>query len=297
MNKVLVTGGTGFLGRHLVKGLLNKYTDIEVRALSRHESDIAQTIVECSSDRLKPIIGDIREAETLKYALKDVDTVIHLAAMKHVDFCELYPTEAISINTIATMSLLKFFAGDTFVGMSTDKAVEASGCYGATKLLLEKLILEQARRSADRRYMVVRSGNIFGSSGSVIDKWKQQIRQTNEMTVTNLEMTRFFIDVNALVDFIIEIINRGRSGKIYIPPQETATLEDLTKAIIEFYGNDRTKMEVIGLRQGEKMHERLFSLVERDVISDLGSECSEHGQKLNVEEIKGWLTGCEERTH
>ena len=166
MNKVLITGGAGFLGKHLTKAFLDKYSGVEVRILARHESDIVETIVSCHSDRLKPIIGDIREIDTLKYALKGVDTVIHLAAMKHIDFCELYPQEAIAINTIATMNLLKLFAGDTFIGMSTDKAVEATGCYGATKLLLEKLILEQSRKDADRRYIVVRSGNIFGSSRS-----------------------------------------------------------------------------------------------------------------------------------
>lgn len=293
MNTVLITGGAGFLGRYLVRGLLKKYSDIEVRALSRHEKDVAEMIVSCHSDRLKPIIGDIREVDTLKYALKGVDTVIHLAAMKHVDFCESYPLEAVTINTIATMNLLNLFAGNTFIGMSTDKAVEATGCYGATKLLLEKLILEQARKNAERRYMVVRSGNIFGSSGSVIEKWKQQIRQNNKITIaTNLEMTRFFINVNTLVEFIIEVIERGENGKTYIPFQKVTTLENLAKAVIECYGDKKTRMEVTGLREGEKMHEKLFCPWESNIVSDLKIECSEHGEKLTIEEIKGWLTGC-----
>jgi FlaA1/EpsC-like NDP-sugar epimerase len=289
MDKVLVTGGGGFLGRYLIKGLLNKYSDIEVRALSRHEHDMTETIVHCDSDRLKPIIGDVREIDTLKYATRGVDTVIHLAAMKHVNFCELYPSEAIAINTIAVMNLLKVFAGDTFVGMSTDKAVEATGCYGATKLLLEKLILEQSRKDAARRYMVVRSGNIFGSSGSVIERWKQQIRQGNKITVTSLEMTRFYINVNNLANFIIEIIERGESGKIYVPFQKVATLEDLAKAVVELYGNKKTKMEITGLREGEKVHERLFSSFETNVVSNLNSQSSQCGERLSAEEVKDWL--------
>lgn len=293
MDKVLVTGGAGFLGRHLVKSLLNKYSDIEVRSISRHENEIVEMMVHCdNSSRLKPIIGDIKEDDTLEYALKGVDTVIHLAAMKHIDFCELYPSEAISANIIATMNLLKLFTGDTFVGMSTDKAVEATGCYGATKLLLEKLILEQARRNLDRRYMVVRSGNIFGSSGSVIQRWKQQIKQSNKVTVTNLEMTRFYINVNTLVDFIIKVIERDESGRIYIPFQKVARLGDLAKAMIELYGNAKTKIEVTGLRKGEKMHERLFSSPREDVVTDLKTECSEHGESLSIDEIKDWLTSC-----
>lgn len=293
MDKVLITGGAGFLGRHLIKGLLDKYSDIEVRAISRHENEMVEMIVACNNDkRLKPIIGDIREVDTVKYALTNVDTAIHLAAMKHIDFCEMYPSEAISINLIATMNLLKLFTGDTFIGMSTDKAVEATGCYGATKLLLERLVLEQALRNPDRRYMVVRSGNIFGSSGSVIQRWKQQIKQSNKVTVTNLEMTRFFINVNTLVDFIIQVIERGESGKIYIPFQKVARLGDLAKAMIELYGDAKTKKEVKGLREGEKMHERLFSPLQKDVVTDLTAECSEHGENLSIDEIKDWLKSC-----
>jgi FlaA1/EpsC-like NDP-sugar epimerase len=250
-------------------------------------------IVACNNDkRLKPIIGDIREVDTAKYALTDVDTLIHLAAMKHIDFCEMYPSEAISVNIIATMNLLKLFTGNTCIGMSTDKAVEATGCYGATKLLLEKLILEQARRNPNRRYMVVRSGNIFGSSGSVIQRWKQQIKQNNKVTVTNLEMTRFFINVNTLVDFIIQVIEQGESGKIYIPFQKVARLGDLAKAMMELYGDAKTKKEVTGLREGEKMHERLFSSPPKDIITDLTAECSEFGENLSIDELKDWLASC-----
>ena len=293
MDKVLVTGGAGFLGRHLIKILLNKYSDIEIKAISRHENEIVEMIVACNNDkRLKPIIGDIRELDIAQYVLRDVDTLIHLAAMKHIDFCEFYPSEAVSVNIIATMNLLKLFAGRTFIGMSTDKAVEASGCYGATKLLLEKLILEQARKNPDRRYMVVRSGNIFGSSGSVIQRWKQQIKENNKVVVTNLEMTRFYINVNTLADFIIQIIEKGESGKIYIPFQKTAKLGDLAKAMVKLYGDAKTKIEVIGLREGEKMHERLFSLPQKDIITDLKAECSERGENLSIDEIKDWLVSC-----
>ncbi len=293
MDKILITGGAGFLGRHLIKVLLDKYSDVEIRAISRHENEMVEMMVHCNnSSRLKPIIGDIREVDTVKYALADVDTVIHLAAMKHIDFCEMYPSEAISVNIIATMNLLKLFTGNTFIGMSTDKAVEATGCYGATKLLLERLVLEQARKRPDCRYMVVRSGNIFGSSGSVIQRWKQQIKQSNKVTVTNLEMTRFYINVNTLVDFIMQIIERGESGKIYIPFQKVAGLGDLAKAMIELYGNAKTKKEVTGLREGEKMHERLFSLPRKDVVTELKAECSEHGENLSIDEIKDWLTSC-----
>ncbi|MBM4447437.1 MAG: NAD-dependent epimerase/dehydratase family protein [Chloroflexi bacterium] len=290
MDRVLITGGAGFLGKHLIKKLLDKYSDIEIRSISRHENEIVEMLVACNNNsRLKPIIGDIKEVDTLGHVLKDVDTVIHLAAMKHIDFCELYPSEAISVNIIATMNLLELFSGDTFIGMSTDKAVEATGCYGATKLLLEKLVLEQARKEPERRYMVVRSGNIFGSSGSVIQRWRQEIKQSNKITITDLEMTRFFIGVNALVAFIIQVIEQGESGKIYIPFQKVAKLGDLVKAMVELYGDKKTKIEVVGLRGGEKMHERLLLPWQKEVVSDLTTECSEDGEVLSIEEIKDWL--------
>jgi UDP-N-acetylglucosamine 4,6-dehydratase len=293
MAKVLVTGGAGFLGRHLIKKLLTKFKDVEVKAISRHENEIVELLVACNNDkRLKPIIGDIRELDVAQYALKDVETVIHLAAMKHIDFCESHPLEAVSINIIATINLLKLFKGDTFIGMSTDKAVEASGCYGATKLLLEKLILEQARKNPGRRFMVVRSGNIFGSSGSVVKRWRQQIKQNNKVVVTNLEMTRFYIDVDTLVDFIIQILQRGGSGKIYIPFEKTAKLGDLAKAVVELYGDQKTRIEVVGLREGEKVHERLFSLPKKDIITELKAESSENGEALSMKEIKDWLKNC-----
>jgi len=290
MNRVLITGGAGFLGRHLIKRMLDKYSQIEIRSISRHENEIVEMVVFCNNDsRLKPIIGDIREVDTLGYALKDVDTVIHLAAMKHIDFCELYPSEAILANIIGTMNLVKLFAGRTFVGMSTDKAVEATGSYGATKLLLEKLVLEQARKKPKCRYMVVRSGNIFGSSGSVIQRWKQEIKQSNRVTVTDLGMTRFFINAGELTEFIIRIIEQGESGKIYVPFQKVAKLGDLAEAMIELYGDKKTKMEIIGLREGEKMHERLLLPWQTDVVSDLITESSENGEVLSIQEIKDWL--------
>jgi FlaA1/EpsC-like NDP-sugar epimerase len=290
MKNILITGGAGFLGRHLSRKLISTNTETEVTIIARNENDLVETILTCHNHkRLKTVIGDIRDTELLKYVLREVDTVIHLAAMKHIDFCEQNSSEAISINVDATSKLLNLFTGDTFVGMSTDKAVEATGCYGATKLLLEKLILEQARIKPSQRYMIVRSGNIFGSQGSVIDRWKRQIKEHNKITVTHLGMTRFFIHVNNLVEFILGILEKGTSGNIYIPYQKVATLENLAKAIISLYGNEKTEMEIIGLREGEKLHEKLILPYEPNYISDLKIECSENGDQLSKEEIINWL--------
>lgn len=289
MNRILVTGGSGFLGRHLVKKLLDRYKDTEIRTISRNENDIARMLALCDSSRVKPVVGDIRDIDALKYALKEADVVIHLVAMKHIEFCESYPQEALTINTIGTMSLLKLFTGSIFIGMSTDKAVEATTCYGGTKLLMERLILEQAQKNEGRKYMVVRAGNIFGSSGSVLEKWEQQIKQKNEITVTDPKMTRFFINVDGLADFIITIMEHGESGNIYIPPEKGIEIEKLARAFINTYGDKQTKVKVIGLRKGEKIHERLLSESEEHVITDMKTRHSELVEQLSIEEIKSWL--------
>ncbi|MFC1904252.1 polysaccharide biosynthesis protein [Chloroflexota bacterium] len=293
MKVILVTGGSGFLGRHLVRRLLDKYQDVEIRTISRGETAIRRLLEECRSERLKPVVGDIRDIDSLMYAMRDVDTAVHLAAMKHVDLCEMYPTEAITTDVIGTENLLDVFDGDTFIGMSTDKAIEATSCYGATKLLAERLILDRAKKEANRRYMVIRAGNMLGSTGSVIERWKQQISQSNEITITNPEMTRFFINVETLVDFIVEAMENGENGNIYIPYQKAISLVDLARATIEFYGNEETKLNLSGPRVGEKLHEVLFVEGEK-VISSLDSRCSEAAPRLTTGEIKDWLRELEE---
>jgi UDP-N-acetylglucosamine 4,6-dehydratase/5-epimerase len=265
----LITGGSGFLGSYLVKELLGRYPDIRIKVISRSESEIAGLLALCSEDkRVLPIVGDIKDTATLGYALQGTGSVFHLAAMKHIDLCETNTTEAISINVLATMNILKMFGGDVFISMSTDKAVASSGCYGATKQLLEKLTMERARMFPGRRYMVVRSGNIFGSTGSVIPKWVKQIKDNNKITVTDQSITRFFLDVDTLVSFMIEVIELGRNGKVYIPRQYVLSLRDLINATIKAYGNSGTKLETTGLREGEKTHERLFFAEERNLIND-----------------------------
>lgn len=288
MRKMLVTGGSGYLGRHLVKKLLVRYEDLEISTIARSGEGIIRLLSVCPGDRFRPFIGDIRNETILKFALKDVDTVVHLAAMKYINLCELSPDEAITINVHATAFLLDMFNGDTFISMSTDKAVESTSCYGATKLMVEKLTLAEAEKNKNRRYMVVRSGNIFGSTGSVIENWQRQLKQNGEIIVSNPEMTRFFVDVNELAAYIITALEKGQSGKIYIPPQKVIRIGDLAQAFIELYGNETTKMKIVGQFQSEKTHERLYMLGE-NVVTDMKYSNSDAGKKLSLDEIKVWL--------
>ena len=286
--RILITGGCGFLGRYLIKGLLEKYRNIEIITLSRNENNVMKTITLCNDERLRPTIGDIKDIDSVKYALKDVNIVMHLAAMKHIDLCEANPSEAININVNGTKNLLDNFKGKKFIAMSTDKAVEPLGCYGATKLLMEKLVLEKARSDSSRKYSIVRSGNIFGSSGSVIEKWQQQIKNNNRITITDPEMTRFFTDVDSLVGFMIGVLENSETEKIYIPYQKVIKLKDLARCVIDLFGDANTKIEAMGLRKGERPDEKLFFEGEK-VVTNLNVGYSRDADMMSLEDIKGLL--------
>jgi UDP-N-acetylglucosamine 4,6-dehydratase len=292
MRQILVSGGSGFVGRYLIRRLFKEYEDVKIKTISRSENNIHKMLVENPNCDLTPIIGDVRDIDTVKHALRDVDAVIHLSAMKHIGFCEQYPAEAIAINVDGTRNLLESFQGTTFIGMSTDKAVEARNCYGATKLLMEKLILDRAKTNDGKRFIVIRSGNLFGSTGSVIDAWKQQLKQNGEITVTNLEMTRFFINVETMVGFITRIMDEGENGKIYIPYQKAIKLADLAEVVIELYGDEETKIKTISPRAGERTHEILFAEGE-EVVCSQENRHSEYSPMLSKREIQDWLNQLE----
>jgi FlaA1/EpsC-like NDP-sugar epimerase len=274
MKKVLVTGGSGFVGRNLIKELFKVYPDIEVTSLSRSEGVISQLLMECADKRLKIEMVDIRDAQAVNQALRDKDTVIHLAAMKRVDLSEAESHEAASINVIGTMNVLDAFHGNTFISMSTDKAVEPCNCYGATKLVAEKLVMERAKKEPDNnRFMIVRSGNIMGSTGSVLDIWKNQIKQFNEITVTDIDMMRFYTSIEGVTQLYIAVLARGENGKIYFTPRgEPIVLRELLEKTLKLYGNEQTKVNYIGLRPGERMSEKMRTPDERKTVAGFGEK-------------------------
>ncbi len=268
MKRVAVTGGAGFVGRHLINELLSRYPDIEVTSISRSEALLTQLLVSCPSERLKIALADVRDIQAMKFLLTDMDTVIHLAAMKRVELCEEHSREAITINVIGMMNILDAFEGSTFVLMSTDKAVEPAGCYGASKLLCEKLVLEQAnKQNRGTRFMIVRSGNVAWSTGSVLEIWKQQIEQTNEITVTDPNMTRFFTSAESIVDLIISVVEQGESGKVYLTSHGPAkSLRELVEEATKLYGDNKTTVKIVGRRPGERLHEKLRLSHEQYVV-------------------------------
>ena len=276
MKRVMVTGGSGYIGRHLIYELLDRYGDIEILSLSRSEGEISQLLNDCgnkdSNNRLKIIMSDIRDKKAIHVHLRDVDTLIHLAALKRVDLCESQCNEVVKTNIDGTMNLLDNFYGNTFILMSTDKAVEPSNCYGATKMIAEKLVMEQAcKHRGERRYMIVRSGNVLSSTGSVIDIWLHQIKDNNEITITHPDMMRFFTTVDGVVKLYIAVLERGETGKIYFTPRgESVIIGEMAKKFIKEYGNENTRIGYIGLRPGERMTEKMRSVNEENTVAGFG---------------------------
>jgi len=270
MEKVLVTGGSGFVGRKLICELFNRYPNIEVTSMSRSEGVISKLLIECPNKRLKISITDVRDTEAVKQVLRDKDTVFHLAAMKRVDLSEVECRLAVTINVLGTMNILDSFHGKTFILMSTDKSVEPVNCYGGTKLLAEKLVMERAMKASNgERFMIVRSGNIVGSTGSVVDIWKKQIEQHNEIMVTDLEMIRYYTSVEGVAKLFFALIDRGENGKIYFTPTgEPQVLKDVVNTMIKLYGNKDTKVKCIGLRSGERMYEKMYTPTEKNVVRE-----------------------------
>ena len=275
MKKVLVTGGCGFVGYCVIRELLARYPDVEVTSMSRSEGELLPLVKVYTTERLRALLADIRDRDAMRFAAKDADTLVHLAAMKRIDLCEEQSQDAITTNVIGTLNALQEFSGETFVFMSTDKAVEPTSCYGCSKLVAEKLVMEQARRNQGRaRFMIVRAGNIGGSTGGVLDIWKRQIEQDNEITVTDLNMTRSFTSLDSVAELIMAVLERGENGRVYLTPrEEEVKLGKLAEEAIKTYGNDKTRVRIVGMRPGEKLREKTHLRTEDYVVAGLDS-CS-----------------------
>ena len=261
--KVLITGGTGSLGHALTQRILN--SDVEqIRILSRNEFKQVSMESLIQDERLRFLIGDVRDKERLVRALEDVDIVFHAAALKHVPKVEYNPFEAIKTNVQGSQNVIDACIENDVeraVCIGTDKAVSPLNTYGATKLLMEKLFITARRYSNPEKhrtkFFAVRYGNVFGSSGSVIPKFIQQINNNEKITITDPNMTRFSITMNQALDFILKATKNGHGAEIFIPKVKTYSLQQ----IIDILSNLTNTKEhtIIGMRPGEKQHESLIN--------------------------------------
>jgi UDP-N-acetylglucosamine 4,6-dehydratase/UDP-glucose 4-epimerase len=254
----LVTGGSGFLGKSLVSRILE--LGGRVRVIARDEGKLIELKELYNTIEIFP--GDICDAFEVNQAMTGVTGLFHLAASKHVGLAETYVRENVKSNIIGTMNILEAscqFPLEFVVGISTDKAAQVSGVYGATKLLMERLFLQYEKNNMTCEYRIVRYGNVLYSTGSVLCKWKDLITHGKSVTVTDLDATRFFWSVEQAVDLIFDCMQFAENTVPYCPDMKSMSIRNLLAAMIEKYSNGKKiEVNIIGLQPGENMHERVL---------------------------------------
>ena len=293
--KILITGGTGSLGRALTKKLLAEKVN-QITIFSRNENKQVTMQSEFSDNRLKFLIGDIRDLSRLQRALEGIDIVFHAAALKHVPIVEHNPLEAINTNVIGSRNVLEASISenvDVVVGVGTDKAVSPLNTYGVTKLLMEKLFTTASNYlDVDKhktKFISLRYGNVLGSSGSVIPKFIQQIKSKQKITITDPEMTRFSITMDEALDFILDSAVSGKGSEVFIPKLRAYKIDDIKTALQELISN--TGDERIPVRQGDKFHETLINPDEMRTTLESESKYIILPKEISDEEIKKQYPG------
>ena len=258
---VLVTGGTGSFGRKFADILLRRHKPRKLIVFSRDElkqHEMRQMFPEGPNSPMRYFIGDVRDRERLTRAFHDVNVVIHAAAMKQVPACEYNPFEAVQTNIVGAKNVIDAAIDQgvaRVIAVSTDKAVSPVNLYGATKLVAEKLFVQGNAYAGGRstRFACTRYGNVVGSRGSVVPLFLQQ-REQGCITITDPDMTRFWITLDQGVQFVTTCAERMHGGEIFVPKIPSMRLVDLADAIA-----DGCERKVIGIRPGEKIHEMLLS--------------------------------------
>jgi len=275
--KILVTGGTGSLGKVLIKRLLSGELGVpkKIIVFSRDEAkqhlmrieylnkkDPTDEIIYNNSKRvLQFIIGDVRDPHSLNSALKEVDVVFNAAALKQVPSCEYFPFEAVQTNIMGPQNIVNAIKEldlpiETVVGISTDKACKPVNVMGMTKAIQERIFIQANMKCQSTRFICVRYGNVLASRGSVIPLFHEQIISGGPLTITTSDMTRFLLSLNQAVDTIFSAIKYANRGETYVPIVPSANIMGIAKVLI---GKRDIKTVITGTRPGEKIHEILVS--------------------------------------
>lgn len=255
----LVTGGSGFLGKPLIKRLLED--GARVRTLARDEGKLIE--LKQAFPEIEILTGDVADVIDVKQAMKGVNGVFHLAAAKHIGLAEKQVRECTRSNTIGSLYILEESLNNDLefvIGISTDKAAQVSGVYGASKLLMERLFKQFEQLNEDVDYRIVRYGNVLYSTGSVLCKWKELIEQGKDLIVTAPEATRFFWTVDQAIDLIYNCLENCDDSTPYVPEMKGMSIGNLLEAMIQKYSPEGTRpnVNVIGLQPGENLHEKIL---------------------------------------
>jgi FlaA1/EpsC-like NDP-sugar epimerase len=275
--RILITGGTGSLGKVLVRRLMTGEMGIpkKVIVFSRdeakqhfmrvefmHKKAVTDEVIYHKIDQILEFrIGDVRDFHSVSSALQDVDVVFNAAALKQVPVCEYFPYQAVLTNIGGPENIVRVIEEqhlpiETVVGISTDKACKPVNVMGMTKAIQERVFNQGNLRCPGTRFVCVRYGNVLASRGSVIPLFHDQINNGGPVTITSIEMTRFLLSLNQAVDTIFAAVRSGKRGETYIPRVPSARVIEIAKVLI---GDRNIKITITGIRPGEKMHEILIS--------------------------------------
>jgi len=258
--RILITGGTGSWGQTLTRMLLDTYSPKEIVIFSRGELQQVLMQRKFRDPRIKFVIGDVRDLEAVRFAMRDIDIVFHLAALKHVPVCEDHPQEAIKTNITGTTNIVNAAIENSVtkvIDVSTDKAVDPLNLYGMTKAVGEKLIIQANQLSTKTRFVCVRGGNVMGSNGSVIPYFIEQIRSGGPVTITDREMTRFFLTLEEAIGLLFKAAEDSIGGETFVMNMPACRILDVAEVLMDHYG----KVDIVemGAKPGEKLDEMLIS--------------------------------------
>jgi UDP-glucose 4-epimerase len=271
---LMITGGTGSFGNTVLGRFLK--TDVkQIVIFSRDEKKQEDMRIELRSPKVKFVIGDVRDYDSLDKAIRGVDYVFHAAALKQVPSCEFYPMEAVRTNILGTENVLDAAAAhgvERIVLLSTDKAVYPINAMGISKAMAEKVLIAKARMVDEGRGPVMcatRYGNVMASRGSVIPLFIEKIKAGQPLRITDPGMTRFLMSLEDSVDLVLHAFAHGKQGDIFVQKAPASTIGDLSEALKQIFQRN-VPTEIIGTRHGEKLYETLVSREEMAKAEDMG---------------------------
>ncbi len=274
-NKILlITGGTGSFGNAVMNRFLHTDHFREIRIFSRDEKKQDDMRKKFNHPKIKFYIGDVRDLASVEPAVKGVDYIFHAAALKQVPSCEFFPLEAVKTNVLGTDNVLtaaEKYEVKKVVVLSTDKAAYPINAMGMSKAMMEKVMVAKSRNLDDNKtiFCGTRYGNVMASRGSVIPLFVDKIKKGMPLTVTDPNMTRFMMTLEDAVDLVLYAFENGKQGDLFVQKSPAATIEDLTKALLDLYKVDN-EVKIIGTRHGEKLYETLVNREDMVKAEDMG---------------------------
>jgi UDP-glucose 4-epimerase len=270
---IMITGGTGSFGSVAVERFLKNGAK-EIRIFSRDEKKQEDMRLSFKNSKLKFYIGDVRNYNSIEFAIKNVDFVFHAAALKQVPSCEFYPMEAIRTNILGTENIMNAAIKNKVkkvVVLSTDKAVYPINAMGISKAMMEKLMTAKARmcKKNETIFCATRYGNVMTSRGSVIPLFIECIKKGKPLTITDPNMTRFLMSLEDSVDLVVHAFRHSKQGDIFVQKSPAATINDLAKSLKHIF-SAKNQIKIIGTRHGEKLYESLLSREEMVIAKNEG---------------------------